>query len=287
LLSPSIQFNGEDWLRILTFTSISFIYVSVFFTLGMLLSALSHRSATALAFSLFFWIFFVIIHPYTANYMGVQLSPLPSSETWSQLIAAEVEKKSAAIREFEDKYGESYRAGRAESMHYNYSFDYITVTKPDQKFIDYFHKRTHYIEPIILDAANRIWQIRMDELNQFQRQQNFIKALSMASPAFLYTNANAILARTDAGSYLNFIDQGREYRHQLIQWLNEINASQSDKWFVTDGHLDMAGLPVFVYKSETFAESFIRAWRAVFLLIVYNILFFSLAAVALSRYDVR
>ena len=286
LLSPSIQFTGSDWLRILTFTLISFIYVSVFFTLGMLLSALSHRSATALAFSLFFWIFFVIIHPYTANYLGVQLSPLPSSETWNQLIVAETNRRFAAVREFEDQYGESYRAGRAESMHYNSRGD-ITVTKPVQKVIDYFHKRTQHIEPIVLDMADRIWQIRMDELSQFQRQQNFIKVLSMASPAFLYTHSNAIVTQTDANSYLNFIDQGRKYRHQLIGWLDESKATQSDKWFVTDGELDMTGLPVFVYKSETFAESFIRAWQGITLLIVYNIVFFTLAAVALSRYDVR
>lgn len=58
--SAHVPLEAEHWIRLLVIIVFSFIYLSVFFTLGLLISTLTHRSATALILVLFIWVIWVL-----------------------------------------------------------------------------------------------------------------------------------------------------------------------------------------------------------------------------------
>lgn len=54
-LFAGVSLQAEHWIRISAIFALSLIYLSVFFTLGLLISSLTHQPATALIFGLFIW----------------------------------------------------------------------------------------------------------------------------------------------------------------------------------------------------------------------------------------
>ena len=61
--SESIALSGDDWIRIGGFYLTSILYLSVFYLMGLLISATTRRTATALMSCMFAWVFFVLIYP--------------------------------------------------------------------------------------------------------------------------------------------------------------------------------------------------------------------------------
>ena len=61
--SGSIVLSGDDWIRIGGFFLTSNLYLSVFYLMGLLISATTRRTATALMSCMFAWVFLVLIYP--------------------------------------------------------------------------------------------------------------------------------------------------------------------------------------------------------------------------------
>ena len=58
--SARVPLEAKHWIRLLVIIGFSLIYLSVFFTLGLLISTLTHRSSTALILVLFIWVIWVL-----------------------------------------------------------------------------------------------------------------------------------------------------------------------------------------------------------------------------------
>jgi ABC-type transport system involved in multi-copper enzyme maturation permease subunit len=77
-LSPMVDINAQNWAKLGLFLLSSVIYLSVFFSLGLLISCLTHRSSTSLVISLFVWAIFVFIIPNLGNILARQLVRIPT-----------------------------------------------------------------------------------------------------------------------------------------------------------------------------------------------------------------
>ena len=77
-LSPQVQMNSEDWLRLGFFLLGALFYIAVFFSLGLFISSISHRSASSLVVSLFLWAILVFVIPNLGNILARQLVEIPS-----------------------------------------------------------------------------------------------------------------------------------------------------------------------------------------------------------------
>ena len=77
-LSPQVQINSEEWLRLGFFLLGTLFYLAVFFSLGLFISCISHRSASSLVISLFFWAILVFVIPNLGNILARQLVEIPS-----------------------------------------------------------------------------------------------------------------------------------------------------------------------------------------------------------------
>ena len=78
LVFPNISMNGEYWGRLLLMFLMYFLYLSVFFTLGLFVSARTSRSSTSFLVLLFIWVIFVTVIPKLSVMTAAQIKPIPS-----------------------------------------------------------------------------------------------------------------------------------------------------------------------------------------------------------------
>ncbi|MBN1938016.1 MAG: ABC transporter permease subunit, partial [Candidatus Aminicenantes bacterium] len=78
MVFPGIHLTGADWGRLLLMFLIFFLYLSVFFTLGLLVSARTNKSSTSFLVLLFIWVVFVTIIPKVSVLAASQIKPIPS-----------------------------------------------------------------------------------------------------------------------------------------------------------------------------------------------------------------
>ena len=74
VLSGSIFFSGDDFLRIAGILLTSIIYLSAIYLIGLLISAGVHRTATALMLSLFIWVVLILVYPSVSVFAVSQLT---------------------------------------------------------------------------------------------------------------------------------------------------------------------------------------------------------------------
>ncbi|MBT4482833.1 MAG: ABC transporter permease subunit [Candidatus Latescibacteria bacterium] len=287
--SPGIMLDSGDWLRIGGLFISSLIYASLFYMLGLLLSAIAREPATALAFSLFFWVVLVIIWPGAVRYFGKQLFPIPSleylqrNEEYQQLDTDEIYKL----------YGNFHEAGSGGGMISVSGDGTLTFNSmggrfppPDQDKLNFLIKKAEEINEVIQEQNDREWQIRANYVTQQMRQYRIIHIISSFSPAYLYAHITSILSRTDIGSYSTFMEHIYEFRSQIIQWLNDIDAIHSQKWFVEAGELDLNGLSEFSTPRIPFRECLSHILLPVSELLFLTIVLFLIAHVVFLRNDV-
>ena len=77
-ISPIVDMNGEDWTKLGLFLLSSVIYLAVFFSLGLLISSLTHQSSTSLVISLFVWTMLVFLIPNLGNILARQFVEIPT-----------------------------------------------------------------------------------------------------------------------------------------------------------------------------------------------------------------
>ncbi len=78
---PLLAYTAADFARLGLMFLATVLYISAFFSLGVLVSAWSRTSAAALVILLFFWAAIVFAVPSVGNLVAEQVSPPPSAET--------------------------------------------------------------------------------------------------------------------------------------------------------------------------------------------------------------
>lgn len=78
---PLLAFSPGDFARLALMVLATLLYITAFYSLGVLVSALSRSSAAALVLLLFLWAALVFAVPSVGNLLAEQLSPPPSAET--------------------------------------------------------------------------------------------------------------------------------------------------------------------------------------------------------------
>lgn len=95
-LQPRVAMSPQDWARLGLFLLSSVIYLAVFFSLGLLISCLTHESPSSLVVSLFAWAILVFLVPNLGNILARQFVEIP---TVQQL---ELRRRQIAIRAWQE-----------------------------------------------------------------------------------------------------------------------------------------------------------------------------------------
>jgi len=99
-MSPSIQMDAQNWLKLALVLASSILYLAFFFTLGLLVSCINTRSSSALVISLFLWVLLVFVIPGLGGLAASRMAETQSGQTlYIRKYLARIERLQQGIEE--------------------------------------------------------------------------------------------------------------------------------------------------------------------------------------------
>jgi len=274
LIYPNVSLSGEDWSRLALICFMFFLYLSVFFALGLFISTRTQSSSTSFLVLLFIWVTFVTIIPKAAVMGARQINPIPSvHEVTAQKDAFLQEIQKEAIEEQTNYFKEHPRPQKPEEI---------------AKWNEDVRKWAEDLQQSLtgkIDEKNaaieRDYQVKMRE------QQNLAVNLSRISPASALMFGTMTLARTGIVSHERFLNSVRSYKPIFTKWVNEKMIRTADFDSAQQPRPDLSDMPQHTFEPEGLGDSFKRTLPDILLMVFLILLFFIGAYVSFLRYDVR
>jgi ABC-type transport system involved in multi-copper enzyme maturation permease subunit len=125
-LSPMVEMSARNWAKLGLFLLSGVVYLAVFFSLGLLISCLTHHSSSSLVFSLFVWAIFVFLIPNLGNILACQLVRIPTVQQLELRL-----EQSSIRRDFEKHRADDYQHGRIDNR----------IRAKDEQLLDDYRNR--------------------------------------------------------------------------------------------------------------------------------------------------
>ena len=317
ITSTAISLNISDFLRIGGIILSSIVYLSVFYLIGMLISAVTHRTGTALMLAMFVWGFWVLVYP---NVILAAIAPPQSSQermvsTYEEIKqiweAFDRERKQFLANDAvpgEDPHfgmvGEGPHFGITGGSGFNYAYFFNNpsrleyfylagsniekLTEASKPQVPHAQNYYRYLGPQIINTAERAWLVRKQALESIFVQPAIVdRILLRCSPVGMYDAATQAWAGTDLHGLRDFFDAARRYRRTLIDYYYDKNAFGSQQWFSADkGAVDWDSLPQFSFQRSDVRINAARALPDLLLLIMMNLFLFMVIFLVFQRSEV-
>jgi len=273
LIVPDVSLGGQDWGRLLLIFLMFFLYLSVFFSLGLFVSARTTRSSTSFLVLLFVWVIIVMVIPKAAVVTAGQIKPIPSVHE----ITA---KKDAFLQQIQSE-------GQKTAL------EWVQKNRPDaekdpkafqEKYIQYVQNLQQELTTKI-DENNAV--LERDYQQKRRAQQSLAINLSRISPASALTFGSMTLARTGVHEFDRFLASVRAYKPIYTKWINSKLGESFNLQTGEQSTISIDDMPQHVYEPEWLSRSFVRTIPDFALLTVMIIVFFVGAYVSFLHYDVR
>lgn len=305
-ISGSILLSGDDWLRIGGILLISIIYLSAFYLIGLLISVITRRAATALMLAMVIWSTLVLIYPslsvFAVNRFWDTSSQLASAYREIEQIWEAFERDRIDFLRNDEIEGEDLNAnirygGTVGTFHtsnpttlmYSKAETRSIGIKPEaEPLMPQVKAYFQFTEPRRIRAAERTWQIRQKTLNQVHVcKADFAKNLMRFSPAAMYDFATEAWAGTDFHSIEDFITTVQQYRQTIIDYFFDKAAFSSRQWFAKDqGKVDWSDLPQFSYHRADVSIGAKHASGDIACLLLINVVLFMTTFLIFVRQEV-
>jgi len=257
-----LTLDAESWMRAATLMLLSLLYISVFFTLGILVSAFNHRSSTALMASLFLWVFIVLTVPNVVPILARQIAGIPS--------LGMLDGQRAAIE------NEQWRTAR-ERMR--------SASSDDER-------RNIHLE--VRENIAREWTRLQEEYeNKIDKQIELAQILSRISPSASFVYAATNISGTGIGDFRNLADYTKQYQGRFADAVRELYREEHEReeqrtveQRIDDEPFDVDRLPEYRVRGDSLARSFQGSMLDIGLLVGFNIAFLLVSYVKFMRYDV-
>ncbi|MBA7711273.1 hypothetical protein ES703_120229 [subsurface metagenome] len=275
MIYPNISLSGDDWLRLGIICVMFLLYLSVFFTLGLFVSARTSRSSTSFLLLLFIWVTFVTIIPKAAIMIAGQINPIPSvHEITAQKDAYLQEIQKEAIAEQTQYFKDNPRPKEPDKI--------AKWNEELKKWAEDFQQR------LTGKIDERNAAIERDYQTKMRWQQRLAVNLSRISPASALMFASMSLARTGINEHERFLNSVKIYKPIFTKWINQkmmrsLNLEEGGQ----QPKPELDDMPQHEFMPERFSDSFSRIMPDLVLMVFLIILFFIGAYVSFIRYDVR
>ena len=290
-----IALNTDDFLRIggIIFTTV--VYLSVFYLIGMLISAVTRRTSTALMLSMFVWGFLVLVYP------NMILAVVSRPEAPQEHSASAFNQIEQMWEEFDrDRkhflatdalpgedwhfkilgsgwYG-AYLWGNPGRLSYTYKskMEVDTLNEKAEPRIPHAQNYFDFLGTQVVGTADRTWFIRKQALEDiFIQPANVERRYLKLSPVGLYDAATQAWAGTDLLGVRDFFDTARRYRQHVIDYFYDEEIFRSRQWFSSDkGAADWSHLPQFSFQRADVNTNAKRALPDVCFLFIINVVLF-------------
>ena len=298
--STAISLNIHEFLRIGGIVLTSLLYVSLFYLIGMLISAVTRRTSTALMLSMFVWGFLVLVYP-NMILTAIETTPQPNTQisVHNQIkqMWEELDRENKQLLRNDAVLGPLSRGGEDWGFHLEgveYSFSMIE-DKPS--ILLYFYQTGFYAGKIkaesepqvpyvqnyyrfynreVVNTVQRTWLVRKPALEAIYIQPaNLDQMLLKFSPVGLYDAATEAWAGTDLEGIQDFFSAVRRYRSAVLDYFHDEKIFESRQWFAADkGTADWDALPQFSFQRSDISTNAKRALPDVCLLLIINVILF-------------
>lgn len=266
-LSGVVSLDGNDWVKIGLMTVLSFIYISLFIGLGLVISSRMERSSTSLLILLLLWVVVVVLVP---NTFGTVVSTLRKAPT-----PFELKQRADAMRQ-------ANRRSRDELFKYGSPSQAKNDIRAIRLWADYITTR---------------WKTEtqlMDEIldTQFVQVQ-FARKILRVSPTTIYNYAMEDLAGTGFGRHKRFVEAVQRYRSRFIDFIKATDRTDPDSYHVYYLKEGLSDKPVNFEDVPRFEEptgvdvAFRGALTDLSLLVLFSALLFFASYAAFLRCDIR
>ncbi len=288
--SAMISLNTDDFLRIGGIVLTSVVYLSLFYLTGMLISAITRRTSTALILSMFVWGFLVLVYP---NMILTAVDTAPQTDTeaaayhqvkqmWEEL---ERKRKQFLLNDAlpgEDLGFDFYGIIRDQPSRLLYYYihhaagDLETIDEKSEPYVPHAQNYHHYLGMLTVNTAERTSFIRKPAFEKIYVQPaNRGRMLLKFSPAGLYDAATEAWAGTDLNGTQDFFTAAQRYRQAIVNYFYDEKIFASRQWFSSDqGAVDWDTLPQFSFQRSDISINAKRTVPDLFLLLMMNVLLF-------------
>jgi ABC-type transport system involved in multi-copper enzyme maturation permease subunit len=322
--SRSVSLSAGAWFLLGLIVWLSVLYISVLFLAGMLISTITRKASTSLIMVLFIWVFFVILLPHGSAQLAYNLRPIGAKSV--------VDQRARDLQTELWKRLQEYASQHPQPIHrwefikhrnvYTGSIPYpIRIYYAPREVMLWELEGLKYCLRLDMEFAEKTYGLYRDYELAAASQASLARAIACLSPAWVYYHGASVLAGTDSGSFMSFLEQSRRYRRDLIQYVQNKGGLYSAAYFTridvdkvpTTQELDMLkssrgqravdeligrgwdavpsldlhDMPNWDFASDSLPARIVAALPAAGILLFLNLVLFLAAHVALSRTDVR
>ncbi len=295
--SAMISLDTNDFLRIGGIILTSLIYLSLFYLIGVLISAITRRTSTALILSMFVWGFLVLVYPnliLTAVDTAPQADPEPAAYIRIKQMWGELERERDQFLRNDPVPGESWGFGVVNSEGHDFIFsgredkpsrllyytyvgsEFETIDEKSESQVPHAQNFYGFIGPLTVNTVERTWLIRKPALEAiYVEPANRGRMLLKFSPAGLYDSATEAWAGTDLNGIQDFFTAAQNYRQAVVNHFYDEKIFASRQWFSSDqGAVDWDTLPQFSFQRSDIGTNAKRAVPDLLLLLTMNVFLF-------------
>ena len=304
--STSVFLSTDDFLRIGGVVFTSFVYLSLFYLIGMLISAATRRTSTALMLAMFVWGFLVLVYP-NMILTAIKTEPHPdttlSAYNRIKQIWEEFDRDRLQYLTNDPVPGEKYHFGLSgegytfwglrdypSSLLYYYvtGFDFKALKEESELLVPHVQNYLRFFGPQVTNTAERIWLVRQPALDAFYTRPAKIEQMLLKfSPVGLYDAATEAWTGTDLNALQDFFTAVQRYHQAIIDYYFDNKIFASRLWFVgAEGEIDWNLLPQFSFNRSAIGTNAKRALPDLCLLLMINLVLFSIIYLIFVRSEV-
>jgi len=307
-LNPNIQWDGSAWAELALLTAASITFITLFYLLGLMVSAFSRCSATSILNCLFLWILLILVIPNMCPYISAQLNRIPSikeierqeEEITRACIELVGQREKELVKKFESNYGKLF--SEFESMEFGGVLDDVEpknreAAQQRAAADPEFKAMMNAFRDELKQTKAPIWRIKAEQTNKLWEnietkaaaQTKLAKNLACISPFANFVYVARDLTGTGLGSLDYFertkVEYGKLYAPYVGKKVQD--AEKNDPTFTWDSFLDLSDRPRFVFKEEALKDKLGEVLPYWGILVLFNVVFFVAAFARFMRYDVR
>ena len=292
--SASVFLSMADFLRIGGIIFTSFVYLSLFYLIGLLISAATRRTGTALMIAMFVWGFLVLVYP-NMILTAIETDPHTGTETSAYNQIKQIwEKFDRERKQFlandpvpgEDwdfgLWGDGYTfwGGNDDSSKLLYyeitGFHFETLKEESEPQVPHAQNYHRFFGLQVTNTADRTWIVRKPALEMIYVQPAKMERMLLKfSPVGLYDAATEAWIGTDLNGLQDFFAAGQRYQQAVVDYFLNNKIFESRQWFVAaKGEVDWNALPQFSFQRSDVGTNVKRALPDVCLLLLINVILF-------------
>ncbi len=307
-INPSIQWDGSAWAEFALLTAASITFITLFYLLGLMVSAFSRYSAISILNCLFLWVLLTLVIPNLCPYFSAQLYRIPSiKETERRDSEIEMncfnlirQRRRELVKKFAGNYGQLF--SELESMGFGGVLGEVDPklrkaaqqrATADPEFKAMMNAFREELEQtyasnlhIKREETKKLWK---DLETKADTQTRLAKNLACISPFANFVYVARDLTGTGLRSLEYFEHTNAEYGKRFWRYADEKmeDARQKNPEFKRESFLDVSDRPRFVFKEEALKDKLNEVLPYCGILVLFNVLFFSVAFGGFMIYDVR